>query len=785
MTYVVDLVDKQTLSPAGTVNIINEPTLTEEINAGYTFELEVHYMAKNSLNNNVLIEVGEQYFQIAKVIKARNDSISLTVQCEHVSYELIDEIDMTEEYEDTAHGMLASILSGTRFALGPCIVTGSQYYKPSSTEVRQRLIDIANLFGGELVFDNFTISLVQQRGSNKGLKVELGVNLLGVTEEMDYVDNTTAYELDLVDLAEVNGYELDFSKAEIGDTIQIVDNELGIDTTERILSIQSNPFKPQLPVVTVGDYIRDLTEYFKPEEKDEKEEKDTKSLFKQFKIGGIDLLEKSTDASKDVIEYLSDKYTTGVEVSTTYNTLKDQLTGIVVELQSSSQRLSIVRTTVNDVGIELATITEITSPTQLASVVLNKEESIVAVISPQPLQSYLDNPKLAEGAEIHAIGIKVTFADDARTFFETFSVGDVSVIGLENSDATEVIAQYITNPSQSPIAVAEKEVEDFLVGLNVKPAEEYKKWFVTLIHSKNDGQGNWTHTTHSMPIANFASFKVPNNVQDSVILVISNEPWENIKNGTSSPNAYYKAFGATFLLFEAPPPVYVASDFFTKLNVGDVDMLDIVSNETDGVIRYIKGQITEVIATSLYTNIEQLTGLFAQLKTEYKNRYLTLFDHSNGTMKVVDYSATAQLWKYPATLEGSRSFVIVITEEPFSNINATNVKNKFLAAFGAKVEIDTTEPITEEKLYLEFGTVNLADQMQLVLKNGPYDEIKSITTGLTSDAEITTDVTIKAKPIKNAEGKYETIDLTATNATATGKVNAHVVCMKVEVVKGG
>lgn len=281
--YIIELVDRQSLIKIKDIEIVNDPTLNEEINAAYTFEFEAHYKAKSDFHSNVLVKVEGQYFQIVRVVKSRQNSLSLSVQCEHVSYELIDDEDVAEEYEDSAQGMLNSILLGTRFNLGNCMWTDFQYYKPSTPEVRQRLIDIAHLFGGELIFDNFTVHLVPQRGSNKELKVELGVNLLGVTEEINYVEGTTAYEIDLVDLAEVSGYELDFSSAEIGDTIEIIDSELGIHTSERILSIQRNPFKPQLPTLTVGDYIRDFTEYIK-EEEEEKEKKRIKVFLLNLKL---------------------------------------------------------------------------------------------------------------------------------------------------------------------------------------------------------------------------------------------------------------------------------------------------------------------------------------------------------------------------------------------------------------------------------------------------------------------------------------------------------------------
>ena len=290
MSYQVEIVNKQTLSHIRFVEVVNEPKIKEEINGEYSLNFEAHYEAKSILNANVLVKVNEQYYQIKKLTKSRSDSITLSVQCEHVSYELIIDGDFEEDWEieSTAQGMISSILSGTRFTLGDCISTNFAYYRTKRIDKRQQLKDVANLFGGELHYDNFTVHLVHQRGSDKGLDIKLGVNLLGVTEEIDFVDGTTAYELDLVDLSRVNGYKLDFSSAEIGDTIGMSDNVLGINAKERIIAIEYNPFKRQLPTVTVGQYMHDFAEYLKDE--DESTLKTNETWLEVFSIGETNVL---------------------------------------------------------------------------------------------------------------------------------------------------------------------------------------------------------------------------------------------------------------------------------------------------------------------------------------------------------------------------------------------------------------------------------------------------------------------------------------------------------------
>lgn len=666
MSYQVELVNKNTLAHIKFVEVVSEPAIKEEINGEYSFNLEAHYEAKSDLNRNVLIKVNGQHYQIKKLTKSRSDSITLSVQCEHVSYELIigGNYESKLEFEDTAAGMINRILQGTRFTLGTCISSSSAYYETSKRDKRKQLVDVANLFGGELYFDNFTVHLVYQRGSDKGLDIKLGVNLLGVTEVIDFVEGTSAYELDLVDLSRVNGYELDFSSAEIGDTIGIIDNVLGINTNERIIAIEYNPFKRQLPTVTVGDYIRDFTEYLKEEEEEKEEEKDGKALFKQFKIGGIDLLEKASDATDDVIDYLTDPYVTGVEVSASYNSLKENLTGIVVAVEKAGAKLTILRTVENDVGILLTTVTELSYTDQLASTAIKDGESIVAVITERPFSDFVADPKLTESAFIQAIGIKMTFSDEGSIFFDKFEVGGESVLNLEGSDVTEVIKDFIANPSSSPIAPAEKIIEEPLIGLNVKPKEEYSKWFLTLIHSRNDGEGNWSHTTHKMPIANFASFKVPNDLQDSVILIISNEPWDNILNGRATQNAYYKAFGATFLLEEIVEP------WLEEFKIGDRDCLYL-----DGVV-IEKDDLASIKAEIFYTKDDEFTGLFLKLNELYKDFAISVKEYTSSGSTVHQYADSYKTKKFPGALKAISITISKGTEKQILGIKFTKEGQK-------------------------------------------------------------------------------------------------------------
>lgn len=772
MSYTVDLLDKSSLAKIKEIEIVNEPKIHEEINGSFTLDFEAHYSAKNDLNNNVIVAVDGKYFKIAKVIKSRDDSITLSVHCEHISYDLIVNFELSEDmaFESDARTMIEQFLSGTRFRLVDCMATDVKYYTTNTLDIRKRLFEVANLFGGELIFDNFNVSLVWQRGSNKGLTVELGVNLIGVTEESNFVENKTSYELDLVDLSGISNTEINFSSAEIGDTITIIDNVLGINTSERILAIDYNPFQKALPSVTVGDYVRDLTEYLKPEpEEEEEKEFDIKDLFKTFTIGGINMIKNAADVTDDVREYLTNKYELGVEVSATYNTLKNELVGIVAEAAASNRILSVIQTKTNESGLLVTTITPITSSNQLSSVKINDTEHITLVLSDKPLSHYKENPNEAENANIAAIGVCITFNDDVGVFLEKFSIGNISLLGTENLDATDNVSDFIRNHVVPPVANAEIEIEEKVKGLVVVPTEEYMDWHLTLLHGigihVNDGVSYSDIEIHELPLEDYANFEVVTWEVDSVVAVISNEPFSTIRDGTASEDAYYKAFGAKFLMNEIDESGDDASKYFDEFRIDNIDMIGLVSDETDNFINSIlidNVDPADFSTSAMYGTDSMLRGLFITLKEEYQDYYLSILNiYYNGSGQV---HGTIETWDQASSwigdtdipyLENDEIFVAIISNVPLFEEPPEDVE-PFVKAFGITVtmgEVDDGDDSGAKRgIFMEYGTCELSDYMHLQFEKGPYEEVLSVVTGLTlpeaAPATLDTPATLDAGSIQ-------------------------------------
>lgn len=769
MSYKVEILNRYTLAKIKDIEIVNEPLIVEEIGGSFTLDFDAHYNAKNDLTSNVIISVDGKYFKIAKVIKNRSDTITLSVRCEHISYELIADYDLSEdlELEGTAEYMINQILLGSRFRLVECLATSEAYYRTSSADKRQQLIDVMNLFGGELIFDNFNVSLVYQRGGDKGLDIELGVNLLGVTEEINFVNGNAAYEVDLVDLAHVSGNEIDFSSAELGDTITIIDNILGIHSNERIISISYNPFKRALPTITVGDYIRNLSEYQK-EEEEKKDEDEDSELLALFRIGDVNALPVMSDERSAVIEYITDTTLQGIIPSADIEVIANK-TGVQAGLKSGINKyLTAMVTTETEDGIT-ASFKPMPS-TDLTSLVLpgdNVSVSVVIIITSVPFADLVSGLTPVEGGPededfesplIGAYGVRVLINDNADGYLTDFKIGDVDVLQIGDTDATTAVIEHIKGNAVQLIAPTVYEVQGKLKGIYAKLKSEYKNYHLTLLYSTKNAQGVWEiEETRKIPFTNARIFTTPRVNDDNVIVAITKEPYYNI-NRNNVDSKFVKAFGVR-IKSEMPEE----EPYLSELKIGSVDILTVagIMIETD--------TLAAITAEVDYREINEYTGLFVKLTQAYNDYAINVREYTASGSTTSVYANSHKTKKYPNNLVA---------------VTVTVSKGTDKQIFGFKFTETTEPPEYEEKLYLEFGAAALANTMNLSFKNGPYDEIKSITTGLSGGGSLSDNVSIIVDEVRSG-GKVTSLQATSTNASESATVNFQVVCMKMEVVANG
>ena len=240
------------LSFKGNIDNVVGAEITEAINEEYTLSFSVIADSVSPfLTDAYIVECDDDYFDIAKVQDYRKGAaLMLDVDCEHISYRLNDE-QYDREYfteDGTPAYILGKILEGTGFTVGTVefstVVTYSAQEKLSA---RALLMEFASLIGAEIKFNKFSISFLQKRGQIRGREFKIGKNITGIKRVIDYkskVDGNpkVAYDVDIVELRTLAEYG-DLEAFELGETIRLLDSEMGIDTTVRVVKYSYNPVR--------------------------------------------------------------------------------------------------------------------------------------------------------------------------------------------------------------------------------------------------------------------------------------------------------------------------------------------------------------------------------------------------------------------------------------------------------------------------------------------------------------------------------------------------------------
>lgn len=236
-------------------NIIKDTaTIKRVVNGEFTFSFDAFESELKSeyfdTNNNLVID--NQTFDIKYIEQSHDIDVKYSIQCEHVNYRMED----GPENLYTAYGflgtptqILANILSGTEFSVGTVEYTEIIGLVVNTEITRKGLIyELANLLGGEVEYTNkgFSINILNTIGQDNGFQVRFGKNLKGIRKIIDSRGGLkTTYDVDLIQLKNSHEYisqQLqDLEVVGAGDTIRIIDEVIGLDVQNRIVSIEYNP----------------------------------------------------------------------------------------------------------------------------------------------------------------------------------------------------------------------------------------------------------------------------------------------------------------------------------------------------------------------------------------------------------------------------------------------------------------------------------------------------------------------------------------------------------------
>lgn len=254
-------------------NIVS-PLLSEGLNREFTFDFQSVIDGDKSqyLTYTNKIEVENNYFNMVVLKKSRTqEGLFFDISCEHVSYDLLS-ANFTAGF--TATGLFSAVattlLTGTGFTVGTVQVTGNETISVNeSTNAFNVLKQLATLYNGELQFNKYQVNLLTRRGADRHVQFRYRKNLSNATVNIDARQKTagvpkTSYEVGIAELEFEQGFISDgvssLEHFELGDTVTVIDDDLGINTQLRIVKHSFDPEQRMQGTVEISNFVDDLAD---------------------------------------------------------------------------------------------------------------------------------------------------------------------------------------------------------------------------------------------------------------------------------------------------------------------------------------------------------------------------------------------------------------------------------------------------------------------------------------------------------------------------------------------
>lgn len=255
----------QILDPAlellATINAASSALRTEKINSDNTldFTFRIKNAASAYINDTNVISLNNDYFDIAAYKKEQQSDgiLMVSVECEHVSYRLNDPDYDLEFFTQTGTptAILTEILDTTGFTVGTVDYTDAVTYSAQEKKSRRALLmEFVAYLGGEVQFDGFEVSILEQRGSTTPTALRTGKDITVISKSVnkrksDSLGNpVVSYACGLLKIIDL----------ELGDVVTLDYDTLDIDVSLRIVSISYDPYNPNNVSIEVGNYINAL-----------------------------------------------------------------------------------------------------------------------------------------------------------------------------------------------------------------------------------------------------------------------------------------------------------------------------------------------------------------------------------------------------------------------------------------------------------------------------------------------------------------------------------------------
>ena len=239
--------------------------ITRKINGEFVLKFEVlednlkceYFEAEN------YIAVDKSYFDIVYIEQIHSDSVTYRIECEHITYRLIEDEKEFYTFDGTPTQILSDILADTNFTVGTVEPTGITTFAVHEETNKLGLLQLlAYHTNAELDFDGFKISLKNTLGQDRGFQARFGKNLTGVKKIIDRRKGLTYYAVDIVELKNHPSFK-DFKELELieeGDTIRLIDEVIGLDVSNKVIKRTYNPVRLLNTSLEIANSIEILTD---------------------------------------------------------------------------------------------------------------------------------------------------------------------------------------------------------------------------------------------------------------------------------------------------------------------------------------------------------------------------------------------------------------------------------------------------------------------------------------------------------------------------------------------
>lgn len=236
----------------------------EEINGENKLDFTGLYEGKIAqyVDEDTTVELDGDYFDVAYYNKQQLDSgvLDMQVQTEHVSYRLNDEdynLDMFAA-TGTPEEVLEQILDDTPFTVGTVEYEDEVTYSAQEAKSRRQiLMEFVALVGGEVDFNKFTVSIVAHRGSTAKKLLAKGKNIKVVSRIYDKrqkdKDGNPLISYTCTPIQVDTPFAL-------GDEVLLIQKDLGIQTSLRIVRLGYNPYLPIEASIELANFVPSLAD---------------------------------------------------------------------------------------------------------------------------------------------------------------------------------------------------------------------------------------------------------------------------------------------------------------------------------------------------------------------------------------------------------------------------------------------------------------------------------------------------------------------------------------------